>query len=225
MSNSAAYAGSFPIRASRRDATDFDQARSLLEFAGDHRLGGMFVLSLTTGLRIGEVSGLAWADVDLAQGVLRVRQQVQSLGKGIITIAPLKTASNRRTLSLPALAVETLKTRRKAQIEERLRSGADWESADDLVFTTEQGRMLHPSTVRKVLLATLTAAGSATVRFHTLRHTAATLLLTDGTPLFDVSRILGHAQISTTADIYGHLVPEMTAGAAPWMDALLKAKA
>jgi len=202
-----------------------DQARKLLEFAGDHRLGGMFVLSLTTGLRIGEVSGVSWADVDLTRGVLRVRQQVQALGKGIIPFAPRKTASSRRTLSLPAIAGDALNARRKAQLEERMRAGADWQgSADDLVFPTEQGRMLQHSTVRKVLSSTLKAAGLDAVKFHTLRHTAATLLLTDGTPLFDVSRILGHAQISTTADIYGHLVPEMTAGAASRMDVLLKAK-
>jgi integrase len=202
-----------------------DQARKLLDFAGDHRLGGMFVLSLTTGLRIGEVSGLNWADVDVTRGVLRVRQQVQALGKGIITLAPLKTASSRRTPSLPALAVEALKTRRKAQLEERLRAGSDWEGADDLVFTNQQGRMVHLTTVRDVLRETLKSAGLDKVKFHTLRHTAATLLLTDGTPLFDVSRILGHAQMSTTADVYGHLVPQMTAGAASRMDALLKAKA
>lgn len=203
-----------------------DEARTLLEFAGDHRLGGMFVLSLTTGLRIGEVSGVSWADVDLTRGILRVRQQVQALGKGIIALVPLKTASSRRTLSLPALAVEALKARRKAQLEERMRAGADWKgSADDLVFTTAEGKMLHPGTVRDVLAATLKASGLDLVKFHTLRHAAATLLLTDGTPLFDVSRILGHAQIGTTADIYGHLVPEMAAGAASRMDHLLKVKA
>ena len=204
-----------------------DQARKLPDFAGDHRLGGMLVVPLTTGLRIGEVSGVAWADVDLTRGVLRLRQEVQALGKGIISLAPLKTASSRRALSLPALAVEALKSRRKGQLEERMRAGADWQgSADDLVFTTAQGRMLHATTVRDVLSVTSKAAGLDVVKFHTLRHTAATLLLTDGTPLFDVSRILGHAQISTTADIYGHLVPEMTAGAASRMDQLLpKAKA
>lgn len=64
------------------------------------------------------------------------------------------------------------------------------------------------------------------MKFHTLRHTAATLLLLDGTPLFDVSRILGHASIGTTANVYGHLVDDMTAGAAARMDRLLaKAKA
>lgn len=201
-----------------------DQARRLLEFAGDHRLGGMVVLSLALGLRIGEVSGLAWDDVDLTARTLKVRQQVQALGIGILTLSPLKTANSRRTLSLPTLAIEALKARRKAQLEERLRAGANWTGdADRLVFTTEKGAMLNPDRVREMLKASAESAGLGPTRFHALRHTAATLLLADGTPLFDVSRILGHAEISTTADIYGHLVPDMTAAAAARMDQLLKA--
>ena len=202
-----------------------EQARTLLDVAGDHRLGGMFVLSLTLGLRIGEVSGVSWKDIDLEGRVVKVRQQAQYLGKGSLSLTPLKTASSRRTLTLPVLAVDALKARRKAQLEERLRAGAAWQGdADRLVFTTELGGILHPGTVRDVLQATLVSAGLPATRFHGLRHTAATLLLTDGTPLFDVSRILGHAQIATTSDIYGHLVPDMTAGAAARMDVLLKAK-
>lgn len=182
----------------------------------------MFVLSLSLGLRIGEVCGLAWRDVDLDARTLKVRQQVQALGMGVLDLAPSKTASSRRTLALPMVAIESLKARRKAQLEERMRAGADWKgNADDLVFTTVQGKM-HPTTVREVLKETLAAAGLAATKFHNLRHTAATLLLADGTPLFDVSRILGHAQISTTSDIYGHLVPDMTASAATRMDQLLK---
>ena len=72
-----------------------DQAKKLLEFASDHRLGGMFVLSLSLGLRIGEVSGLSWNDIDLDGRVLKVRQQVQALGLGMLSLAPLKTASSR----------------------------------------------------------------------------------------------------------------------------------
>jgi integrase len=72
-----------------------------------------------------------------------------------------------------------------------------------------------------VLTALLASVGLPHMRFHALRHTAATLLLMDGAPLFDVSRILGHAEIGTTADTYGHLVDEMAAGAAARMDALI----
>jgi integrase len=184
----------------------------------------MVIVSLTTGLRIGEASGLSWSAVDLNARTVRVEQQLQALGKAYgLTLAPLKTRNSRRTLTLPALAVRALKAHRKAQLAERLRAGAGWDNAHDLVFTTPQGRPVHPSNVRDALSALLTAAKLPQVRYHALRHTAATLLL-DGAPLFDVSRVLGHSEISTTSDIYGHLVPEMAAGAAARMDALLKAR-
>jgi integrase len=174
------------------------------------------------GLRIGEASGLSWAAVDLETRTLRVEQQLQALGKGHgLTLAPLKTRNSRRTLTLPALAVKALKAHRKSQLAERLRAGAEWNNAADLVFTRADGRPVSPSHVRDVLTALLTAAGLPRIRYHALRHTAATLLLLDGAPLFDVSRVLGHANTATTSGIYGHLVPEMTAAAATRMDVLL----
>jgi integrase len=108
-----------------------------------------------------------------------------------------------------------------------MKAGKEWDGEGgegDLVFTSERGGLLQPMVVRRELRSMLKAADIEPTRFHALRHTAATLLLADGTPLFDVSRILGHSQIATTSDIYGHLVAEMTAGAAARMDALLKAK-
>lgn len=200
-----------------------DQARQLVTAAGNHRLGGLILVSLTMGLRIGEACGLTWADVDLTAKTVKIRQQVQQVGAAL-DVAPLKTAASRRTLALPTLVVEILKTRRTRQREERLKAGHRWHQEHDLVFTTVTGGMLNPSTVRKALRGLLTGAGLPAVRFHTLRHTAATLLLADGAPLFDVSRILGHSQITTTADTYGHLVDDMTAGAAARMDVLLAAK-
>lgn len=196
------------------------QARQLFAATKDHRLGSMVLASLTLGLRLGEVSGVTWADVDLRGATIRIRQQVQET-KGAVTLQPLKTAASRRKLGLPAVLVTALKAQKVRQLEERLQAGARWAQAGDLVFTMPDGAMVRPAHARRVLRALLTAAGLPRVRFHALRHTAATLLLQDGVPLFDVSRILGHAEISTTADIYGHLTDEMTAGAATRMDGLL----
>jgi integrase len=200
-----------------------EKATNLLTAASGHRLGGMIVVSLAMGLRIGEASGLAWGDVDVDTRALRVRQQIQE-SKGELSISPLKTANSRRTLTMPAIVVDALKLRRVAQLEERLRAGAEWQNPHDLVFTTPTGRAVSPHHARKALHVLLTVAGLDRMKYHALRHSAATLLLTHGTPLFDVSRVLGHAQISTTSDIYGHLVPEIAAGAAAKMDAVLKAR-
>jgi integrase len=81
--------------------------------------------------------------------------------------------------------------------------------------------MVRPEVARAVLTELLEAAELPRVKFHVLRHTAATLLLQDGAPLFDVSRVLGHAGIAITANTYGHLVSDMTANAAARMDRLL----
>jgi len=172
------------------------------------------------GLRVGEVCGLSWPDVDLAAGTLKVRQQVQPVGKGRVQLAPLKTAASRRTLTLPAMLIATLKAHKVRQLEERLLAGARWVPGD-LVFSLRDGRMVRPEQARHAFSDVLRAANVPQVKFHTLRHTAATLLLQDGTPLFDVSRILGHAEIGITANTYGHLVEDMTAGAAARMDRLL----
>jgi integrase len=196
-----------------------EDAKALLAVLDQHRLGGMVLIALTMGLRLGEVSGLAWSDVDLTTKTLSVRQQVQALGKSCpLQLAPLKTRNSRRTLALPARVLASLQARRTAQRAERLRAGARWHHAHDLVFTTAAGGMLHPSAVRRALAELLAAAGLRWVHFHILRHTCATTLLAAGTPLFDVSRVLGHAQITITADTYGHLVPDMTAAAATRMD-------
>ncbi len=200
-----------------------EQGRDLLTAAADHRLGALVISALMLGLRIGEVSGLAWDDVDLDTRTLRIRQQLQPKGdkRGHLARVPLKTLNSRRTLTLPALVVAALQAYRTGQRAERPKAGATWTHVDNLVFTTPQGRPVHPSQVRGVYHELLTAAGISRVKFHTLRHTAATLLLGAGTPLFDVSRVLGHSQVSTTADIYGHLVPDMAAGAATAMDTVL----
>jgi integrase len=199
-----------------------DQAATLLQAAKGHRLGGMIIASLAMGLRIGEVSGLTWGDVDIDARALRVRQQIQAL-KGELVLVPLKTANSRRTLVMPSIVIDALKARRVAQLEERLRAGAEWQNPQDLVFTTTKGCAVTPDQARKALSTLLAASGIDRVKYHALRHSAATLLLTLGTPLFDVSRVLGHAQISTTSDIYGHLVPDIAASAAAKMDAVLKA--
>lgn len=202
-----------------------EEAQRLLDVAETHRLGAMVIIALTMGLRIGEVSGLTWADVDLDAGTLRVRQQVQALGKGLpAALAPLKTPNSRRTLALPTRVVTALQARRTAQLEERMRAGQRWQRGD-LVFTTPLGGPLRPNAVRDMLRPLLKAAGARPVRFHALRHTCATTLLAAGVPLFDVSRVLGHASIQITADTYGHLAPDMTAGAARQMDAVFGASA
>jgi integrase len=198
------------------------QAQTFLDTALAHRLGAMFVIALSMGLRISECCGLSWDDQNADARTLDIHQQLLSIDK-VLTLSPLKTMNSKRLLSLPQVALDALKVHRTRQLEERMRAGAQWNNSHNLMFTTESGRPMNQSSVRVELLCVLAAAGVPRIKFHGLRHTCARLLLQNGTPLFDVSRMFGHGSIEITADIYGHWVPEIAAAATTRMDGLLKA--
>jgi integrase len=101
---------------------DLEQSWAFLVAAGKHRLGALFSVALACGLRLGEASGVRWDDVDLTTGELRVRQQLQKVGKRLV-LQELKTAKSRRTLPLPQVCLDALRAHRTKQLEERLKAG------------------------------------------------------------------------------------------------------
>jgi integrase len=206
---------------------DFEQAKTFLKAANDHRLGSLFSVALACGLRLGEATGLLWSDVDLETGDLRVVQQLQVVKKQLV-LQELKTEKSRRTLSLPHVCLDALRAHRRQQLEERLKTGADWVDSG-LVFTTyarrgsgrKVGAGLHPRNVVRILHGLLKAAALPRVRFHDLRHSAASLLLAEGVELAEVSMLLGHSELRVTMDFYAHLQKQTAAKAARKMDAIL----
>jgi len=159
------------------------------------------------------------------------RQQLQKVGKRLV-LHELKTDKSRRTLALPSVCIERLKTHRTQQLQERLKAGARWVDTG-LVFTTYRtckegkgqhlkvGAGLHPRNVLRVLHELLAAAKLPRVRFHDLRHSAASLLIAEGVELVEVSMLLGHSELRVTADLYSHLQKQTAAKAARRMDAVL----
>ena len=210
---------------------DVDQARVFLGVSAKHRLGALFSVALACGLRLGEATGLRWEDVDMTTGELRIRQQLQRVGK-LLVLQELKTAKSRRTLALPQVCLEALKDHRKEQLEERLKAGPRWADSG-LVFTTfrickegkglhfKVGAPLHPRNVLRTLHDLLKTANLPRVRFHDLRHSAASLLIAEGVELVEVSMLLGHSELRVTADLYGHMLKQTAAKAARRMDVML----
>jgi integrase len=206
------------------------QVRRFLEVTKEEPLGPLFHVALATGLRQGELFGLRWHDVDLDQGTLRVMFALQYqvvIGasetgprRQPVLVAP-KTEKSRRSVFLPASAVAALKAQRTRQLEARLALGQEWRNALDLIFTSPTGAPLHPSNVTHRLHQALAGAGLPRQRFHDLRHGCASLLLTQGVPLKTVQDVLGHSQISLTADTYAHLAPAMKRDAADSLEAIL----
>ncbi len=213
-----------PPRGARREMKTLspEQARVLLDTAAGERLEAIYVLALTTGIRQGELLALRWRDVNLEAGTVQVRGSLQRLPEGLTVVEP-KTDSSRRQVALTKAAVEALRRHRVRQAEERLLVGAAWEH-NDLVFANEVGRPLEVrNLVRRSFLPLLKRAGLPRIRFHDLRHTAATLLLGQGVHPKVAAEMLGHTRISTTLDLYSHVTPTMQREATEAMDALLTA--
>jgi integrase len=194
-----------------------EQAKALLEAAGGDRFEAVYVLAVTAGLRQGEILGLKWDDVDLDGGKLQIRR---TLYKGDFTTP--KTAKSRRTVKLTARAVETLGRHREAQLEESKRVNGLWQD-HGLVFTTQVGTPInrHNFYARNFKPILEKARLPHTVRFHDLRHTCATLLLSKNVNPKVVSEMLGHANITVTLDTYSHVLPDMQDGAVAAMESCL----
>lgn len=185
-----------------------EQAQKFIAAAKGHKLEALFVLAITTGMRRGEILALKWQDINFAQGTLQVRRIfTRAPGNRYIESEP-KTEKSKRSIMLPALTMELLKQHRVHQLEEKLQAGPQWED-HDLVFCTALGTPMNPSKLLERFNKLLEKAELPHIRFHDLRHSAATILLSMGTHPKVVQELLGHNQISMTMDIYSHVLPTM----------------
>lgn len=200
-----------------------DQARQLVAFVSGDRLEALYVLALSTGMRQGELLALKWRDIDLDDATLQVRGTMQRTPDGGLVIGEPKTKRSRRRITLTSVAVEALRRHRKRQAEERLSMGPAWDD-QDLVFPNTIGRPMEGGHVlRRAFAPLLQRAGLPPIRFHDLRHTAATLMLLEGIHPKVVSEMLGHASIAITLDLYSHVLPNMQQDAARTLDRLFGA--
>jgi integrase len=199
-----------------------EQVRALLAAAAGNRLEALYVVAVTTGMRQGELLALKWADVDLDRSTVHVRATLRrTKGEGFV-FTPPKTARSRRRIRLSPVAVEAVRQHRARQAEERLRLGSAWDD-QDLVFANEVGRPIEAQNLMaRSFRPLLKKAGLPPIRFHDLRHTAATLLLGRGINPKIVSELLGHASVTITLDRYSHVLPDMQQAATAAMDAILR---
>jgi integrase len=199
---------------------DSEQAKTLLEAARGERLEALFVVAVTGGLRIGELLGLRWEDIDLERGAMRVARTLSGAKSGPRFTTPKNGKG--RTIMLTRQAVEALRSHRKRQNEERLMVGLLWEDYG-LAFPSTTGRPLSRNSVdRRCFKPLLRRAGlPPATRLHDLRHTCATLLLGQGVHPKFVQELLGHASIAITLNRYNHWIPAMGDRTARAMEAAL----
>jgi integrase len=200
---------------------DPDEARRFLAAIAGDRLEAAYLLALAAGLRQGEILGLRWADVDLPGGTARIRVALQRVD-GLFALVEPKSASSRRSVALPSIAVNALVVHRERQATERQTVPAPEPPFDDLIFTTTAGQPIDGINLTRRFQRILRQAGIRRQRFHDLRHACASLLLAQGVPARVVMETLGHSQISLTLDTYSHVLPALGRDAADRMDAVLR---
>lgn len=184
-----------------------EQAQKLLDAAKGHRLEAMITLALATGMRRGELLALRWQDIDLHHRSLSVRRSVSRLPGGHRVHEP-KTASGKRSITLPPFVIEALQQHRIRQLETKLKAGPEWEE-HDLVFCNIYGRFLNSASLYDLFTSLVKKAGLPRMRFHDLRHSAATILMAMKVPIKVIQELLGHSNITITLNVYGHVLPSM----------------
>lgn len=219
--NVAALASPPTVRRKEISPLTPEQVQTFLRGVQGDRLEALYVTAFTLGLRQGELLGLSWDDVNLSTGTVRVRKAL-TRAKGPDRFGEPKSASSKRTLQLPEMTLSALRAHRVRQAEERLAAGSDWQDLD-LVFTTRFGTPLEGNNVRHYYQRHLVRLGLPRQRFHDIRHSCATLLLSLGVPTRVVMEIMGHSQISLTVNTYQHVIPELQRDAASRIDGLLAA--
>lgn len=192
-----------------------DDVDRLLTAVRGHRLEALFYVAVQLGLRPGEAYGLQWKDIDFDANTLMVRRQVTK-EHGTPLVKPPKTESSFRTLTLPVSLRRRLRDREIQAFEEGQRA-VKW------VFTSPMGRMINPDNFRRrVWNPARQAAGLPTgVPFKALRTTACTLLFRQGVSPVKVQKIMGHASLQVTQQIYHQVSPELLQEGADAMDNLI----
>ena len=184
-----------------------------LEAAAGYRFEAAVVLALAYGMRHGEVLGLRWSALDWKAGTLGVTHGVKrvkdrdasSARRTRLVVSELKTLKSRRTLSLTPELVASTGQHRARQAETQMAAGPLWQD-HGLIFASEIGTPMDPDNFSHSFARLCERAGLGHWHPHELRHSGASLMLAQGTPLHVVSEVLGHASIAITKDVYGHLL-------------------
>jgi len=181
-------------------------------------------IALFTGMRLGEIMGLEWSDVDLVRSRVSVRRISQYVtGQGVITKAP-KTKKSTRTITIPVILTTVLKQYQNEWMARRNQLDDLWRGTERL-FATDEGEAMHPLTPSKWWARFVTRAQLPPMNFHGLRHSSATYLFQNGANIEAVSARLGHRDATTFLKVYSHLFRSSDEEASAVFDNIIPLKA
>ena len=192
----------------KRKSYDDGQTKILLEnleqlSVEDTKYKVAIILTVFTGVRLGELMGLEWQDVDFKNGIICINHSSQYLSDmGIFTKVP-KTESSIREIAIPEFIISLLEEYKLWYEEQKSFYGELWTNSNRL-FVQADGKPMHPSTISKWFVKYVSTIGLPVINFHGLRHTNASLLVAQNIDIAIISARLGHAQVSTTLNFYVH---------------------
>lgn len=200
-----------------REALTTEEQKKLVAECFNHPWGTAIFLTLYTGMRLGEVLGLTWKDIDFEKNSISINKQVGRIknfdpeAKKKTTLSlrnETKTSSSNRKIIVPPMIMEKLAEHKKAQDKHRKRLGKIYNDLN-MVFCRENGKIADPKTFSSFFLDTLKKAGLEHKTFHALRHTFTTRAMEANARIEAVSKILGHSNTSITMDVYSHVSSDL----------------
>ena len=201
---------------------DEDVIARFIDALEGHRFRALYLTTIFTGMRLGEVCGLQWECVDLTKRTILIDKQLQWRRDGSRSFRLATTKNGKsRTIALPASIVSLLKDVKVKQLENRLLYGSGYTDSG-FVFTDELGQHVRPQVVYRDFKIIVTQIGSPATRFHDLRHSYAVAAIKSGDDIKTVQENLGHATAAFTLDVYGHVTEKMKKDSADRMQAFIK---
>lgn len=184
---------------------DLDQIEKLLLCLDNEciKYKALIILALDSGARRGEICALKWNDVDLDKGILRIDNSLKVV-KGVVDEKKAKTSSSVRMIYLSKSTINVLQEYKKWQDSYIKCMGKKWKGTNR-IFTSKFGSHMNPNTCYRIFSSILKKYGLEHIRFHDIRHTTASLLISEGVNLKAVSERLGHSSTNITSDIYTHI--------------------
>ena len=211
-------------RAEKRDIKPLDeqQIKAFLQVINGHKFEYLYLVTLFTGMREGEVLGLTWDCIDFKAGTVLINKQLikNRDEAGEFELASTKNGKSRKITPAP-FVMRILKDQQQKQLEELFRAQGAWSNDWNLVFTDELGRHLSAVTVYNNFKRLAKQAGFPEARFHDLRHSYAVVALQSGDDIKTVQENLGHHAAAFTLDVYGHVTERMKEDSAARMEAFI----
>ena len=183
-----------------------DEIQKFLQQCKGERHYLTFLLAIYTGMRRGEILGLQWSDIDLDKKMIRVCRSLAHVPKRGYMLTTLKTKNSKRQIQIPEFVIQEIRNHKQRQEEWKGLVGELYED-NELVICTITGKLQDPRNVVRVMKRLIKSTKVPNIRFHDIRHTHASILISEGVDIVKISKRLGHANPKITLEFYGHLLP------------------